>query len=250
MAVTCGSLLSGVHQSAEQWLITDGTDPASRYQREMLLQAVSRAAGLLRQLAAYGDEESGRPAVVELRTVVRDVAPVLKRVAGDAVEVQLPAASTPLKVDAGVERVKRLLVNLAAHGRERMPFGGRLKIELGTIVVDRHFAAKHPNVRLGPHALLTVTESRRATPTHERLQLHDNELGPSSRSVAVQTGVDLGTLQELIRDCGGHLWMTVEPVGDMVVKIRLPLVSSYGEPLRRTLALGGRVRALGQWFQH
>jgi two-component system cell cycle sensor histidine kinase/response regulator CckA len=189
--------------------------------------------------------------VVELRTVVRDVAPILKRVAGDAVEVQLPAAaSAPLNVDAGAERVKRLLVNLAAYGRERMPLGGQLKIELGTIVVDRHFAAKHPNVRLGPHALVTVTESRRATRTDGPLQLRDNEAGSSSRSVAVQTGVDLGTVQELVTECGGHLWMTVEPAGGMVVKIRLPLVTSYGEPPRRTSALGGRVRTLGNWLQH
>jgi PAS domain S-box-containing protein len=248
VAVTCSSLLGGVHQNVQQWLVTDGGHHASQQHGEMLVEEISRAAGLLRQLAIYGDEESRRPAVVELRTVVREVAPVLKRVAGDAVEVQLPAASTPLNVDAGSERVKRLLVNLAAYGRERMPFGGRLKIELGTIVVDRHFAAKHPNVRLGPHALVTVTESRRATRTDGPLQLHDNGAGSSSRSVAIQNGVDLGTLQELVAECGGHLWMTVEPVGDMVVKIRLPLVTSYGEPPRRTSAPGGRVR-LGRWFQ-
>ena len=250
VAVTCGSLLGGVHQNAQQLLMTDDSNSVSRHRGEMLLDEISRAAGLLRQLAAYGDEESRKPATVELRTVVRDVAPVLKRVAGDAVEVELPAASAPLNVDAGAERVQRLLVNLAAYGRERMPLGGRLKIELGTTVVDRHFAAKHPNVRLGPHALVTVTESRRATRTDGSLQLHDDEAGSSSRSVAVQTGVDLGTLQELVAECGGHLWMTVEGGGDMVVKIRLPLVTSYGEPPRRTSARGGRVRTLGHWFQH
>ncbi len=249
VAVTCGNLLGSVRQNAEQWLATDGSHSASRHQADLLLEEISRAAGLLRQLAAYGDEESRKPAVVELRTVVRDVAPVLKRVAGDAVEVQLPAASGPLNVDAGAERVKRLLVNLAAYGRERMPFGGQLKIELGTIVVDRHFAAKHPNVRLGPHALVTVTESRRASRPNGPLRLHENEAGSSSKSVALQTGVDLGTVQELVAECGGHLWMTVEPVGDMVVKIRLPLVMPYGEPPRRTLAVGGP-RTLAHWFQH
>ena len=95
-----------------------------------------------------------------------------------------------------------------------------------------------------------MTESRRATRTDGALQLHDNEAGSSAQSVAVQTGVDLGTMQELVAECGGHLWMTVEPVGDMVVKIRLPLVTSYGEPPRRTLAPGGRARTLAQWFQH
>ena len=93
-------------------------------------------------------------------------------------------------------------------------------------------------------------ESRRATRTDGPLTLHDNEAGLNSRSVAVQTGVDLGTLQELVAECGGHLWMTVEPVGDMVVKIRLPLVTSYGEPPRRRLVPSGRVRTLGHWFQH
>jgi PAS domain S-box-containing protein len=250
VAVTCGNLLTGVHENAQQWLTTDRSQPASRHHGEMLLEEIARAGGLLRQLAVYGDEESRRPAVVELRTVVRDVAPVLKRVAGDGVDVQLPAASAPLNVDAGAERVKRLLVNLAASGRERMPSGGRLKIELGTTVVDRHFAAKHPNVRLGPHALVTVTESRRPARTTGLLQLADTDGAAGSRSPAVQTRVDLGTVQELVSECGGHLWMTVEPVGDMVVKIRLPLATTYGEPSRHTSAPLSRARILGNWFQH
>jgi hypothetical protein len=97
---------------------------------------------------------------------------------------------------------------------------------------------------------VTVTESRRATRTDEPLQLPDHEASSSSPGVAVQRRVDLGTLQELVAECGGHLWMTVEPAGDMVVKIRLPLVTSYGEPPRRTFGPRGRVRTLGHWFQH
>jgi PAS domain-containing protein len=252
VAVACGNLLRGIHQDAQQWLMTDGSPTASRQQRgEKMLEEISRAAGLLRQLAAYGDEESRRPAMVELSTVVRDIAPVLKRVAGDGVDVQLPAPSAPLNVDAGAECVQRLLVNVAAYGRKRMPSGGRLKIELGTIVVDRHFTAKHPNVRLGRHALVTVTESRRTARTDGILQLHDTEGQPSSQSsAAVQTSVDLGTLQELVGDCGGHLWMTVQPLGDMVIKIRLPLLTPYGQPPRRTLASGTAVRTITHWFQH
>lgn len=249
VAVTCGSALRGIHESAQQWLATY-IRPVSQHDGEMLLEELSRAAALLRQLAEYGDQESRSPGVVELRTVVRDVAPVLKRVAGDGVDVQLPPASAPLNIDAGAERVKRLLVNLTASTRERMPYGGRLKIELGTIVVDRYFAAKHPNVRLGLHALLTLTESRRTTRTDGLLQLHEHEAGSSPRSAAVQTRVDLGTVQELVAECGGHLWMTVDPLGDMVVKIRLPLVTAYGEAPRRSLAPLRRVPALAHWFQH
>jgi signal transduction histidine kinase len=249
VAVTSGNLITGVHQNIQQLLTTDDA-LAFRQRGDMLLDDLSRAAGLLRQFVAYGDEERRKPAMVELTTVIREVAPVLKRVAGDAVEVELPQASDPLNVDAGSERVQRILVNLAAYGRERMPSGGRLKIELGKTVVDRHFAARHPNVRLGPHALVTVTESRRTAPTNGSRQLLENEAGLRSPAASIQNGVDLGTVQELVAECGGHLWMTVEAGGDMVVKIRLPLVTSYGEAPRRRLVPVGRARTLGHWFQH
>ena len=112
---------------------------------------MTRAAGLLQELAACGDEQQARtPMLVDLNTLIRDLEPVLKRVAGGDVDVQLQDGSSPLNVDVGTERVERLLVNLASYGRGRMPFGGQLRIELGKSVVDRRFAAKHPNVRLGP----------------------------------------------------------------------------------------------------
>jgi hypothetical protein len=135
-----------------------------------------------------------------------------------------------LSVDAGTEQVERLLVNLASYGRERMPFGGRLRIELGTSVVDRRFAAKHPNVRMGRHALITVTEVRRAA----RAERRDAAVKSTS---SPRPGVDFGTLQGLVSECGGHLWMKEQPLGDMVAKIRLPLSAANQQALPRPSAL-------------
>ena len=39
-------------------------------------------------------------------------------------------------------------------------------------------------------------------------------------------GVDLGALQALIGDCGGHFWINAEPGGEMELKIHLPLRSA------------------------
>ena len=126
----------------------------------MLLDEVTRAGGFLRQLSVYGDEQTSASVPVDLNKLVRDLGPVLKRVAGDDVEVELPRTMAPMNVDSRSDRVERLLVNLAAYGRERMPFGGRLKIELAAVTVDQAFIEKHPNVRQGPNALIPVTERR------------------------------------------------------------------------------------------
>ena len=174
------------------------------------------------------------------------------RVDGDAVELELPKTSSPLDVDVKAERVERLLINLASYGRERMPLGGRLSIDLATVVVDRRFIAKYPNVRQGPHALITVTEGKRTPRADEPLQRHDEPTEPSSDKVATEKpGMALGTLQGLINECSDHLWMTVGPPGEMVVKIHLPLGASDDRSYADTsLVRRNRGSVMARWFRH
>ncbi len=212
VAVTCQGLLTHVKEEGQQWLAGVDSDTV-RYRGELLLEEVTRAAAYLAQLAAYSEEQQGAPELVDVTKVLRDLAPVLKRVAGENIDVVLPNASSPLNLDVEARPVERMLVNVAAYGRERMPMGGRLMIDVDSVVVDREFVAKHPNVRPGEHVLLTVNEQRRAAPT---------ESHPVSTFTGDSPGVDLGALQALVSECGGHLWMRAEPPGDMELKIHLP----------------------------
>ena len=252
VALTCRKLLNDARQNAQQWLRDAGGNAASGAEGEMLLDELTRVIGYLQQLVAYGDKQTRTPALVDLNTVMRDLAPVLKHVAGDDVEVRLPDASSPLTVDVDTERVERLLVNVAAYGRERMQSGGRLTIEVGTIIVDRQFTAKYPNVRPGPHALITVTENKRAARAHGLMHLLTGSTAHASRGTVLQkSGVDLGTVQGLVGECGGHLWMRVQPLGDIVAKIRLPLLTSYDQTHPRALAArADRGGTKTRWFQH
>jgi hypothetical protein len=253
VGLSCGKLLDGVRENAQRWLVGDEGTPASRQHRQLLLDELARVDGYLQQLVAYGDTQRRTPAQVDLPTVVRNLAPVLKQVAGGHVDVCLPAKSSSLTVDTEAERVERLLVNLAAYGRERMPLGGRLTIEVGTSIGDHQFTAKYPNVRPGPHALITVREAERANRPDALEQLRHAPRAPhdSRATVGPRAGIELGTIQGLVGECGGHLWMKVEPLGGIVAKIRLPLRTSYGTShARPLLAVGGRARAITRWFQH
>ena len=150
------------------------------------------------------------------------------------------------------ERVERVLVNVASYARERMPPGGRLKIELSTVMVDRRFIAKYPNVRPGAHLLITVTEipsTVRAMPpiglTPEPATAEAEGVGPT------EPGVDLGALLGLIGECGGHVWMAAEPPGNMVLKIHLPTrISAEPTDQRPPVTLAGRAQSMARWFRH
>ena len=48
------------------------------------------------------------------------------------------------------------------YSRTRMASGGKMIFDVSPSVIDRDFAEAHPNVRQGPHALLTITEGKAA----------------------------------------------------------------------------------------
>jgi PAS domain S-box-containing protein len=252
VAVTCDNMLRDVSQDGQQWLDAIGSDTRLRQQAELLLGEVTRAASFLRQLSVYGEKQASALEPVNVNQVLRDLEPVLKRVAGDDIEFVLPKGSRPIRVDVEVERVERILVNVAIYARERMPLGGRLKFDLRTMVVESKFLAKYPNVRPGGHALITVTEEKGAKRPDLPAELQNDAAaaGPNP-SASDKPGVDLGALLGLIGDCGGHLWMTAEPSGNMVLKIHLPLRDSDALTEQTTsMARSGRGRVMSRWFGH
>jgi coenzyme F420-reducing hydrogenase delta subunit len=234
VAVTCDALLTDVARGAYEWLAEVGGDEPLRRQAERLLSDVTRAASFLRQLGIYGHEQVRALEPVSAQRVLRDLAPVLKRLVGDRIALVLPKSAGSFDVDVDAERLERVLINVAGYARQRMPGGGQVRIDLATTAVGRRFVARYSNVRPGEHVLITVTE----LPAADESRI-DGER--RSRS-ADKPGVDLGVLVDLIASCGGHLWMEAQPAGNMVVKIHLP------KPAAAT-ATDNRGRRLSRWFR-
>jgi hypothetical protein len=136
----------------------------------------------------------------------------------------LPKTTDPFEVDVEAQRVERIFVNVANYARERMPDGGRVKIQLAATVVDLRLLDSHPTIRPGPHVLITITEMRGAArpalpiqPSASQATLPDVPGSPPDKP-----GMDLGPLGALISESGGRLWMSAEPAGDMTLQIHLP----------------------------
>jgi hypothetical protein len=71
-----------------------------------------------------------------------------------------------------------------------------------------------------------------------------------SRSPSDKPGVDLGALLRLISDCGGHLWITAEPPGNMTLKIHLPKRAPVAAVDPGAPARPPRGRSLARLFRH
>jgi hypothetical protein len=253
VAVTCDTLLQDVSHGGRQWLAVFESDTLLRQQGELLLGDVSRAAGFLRQFAIYGHQQIGNVEPVSLPRLLRDMAPVLKRVLGDDITLLLPKTTDRFEVDVDAERVERILVNVANYARERMPNGGRVSLQLATAMVDRKFLASHPRVRPGAHVLITITEIQGAVwpALPVQLPISRGEHPDAPRAASDRPGMDLGPLVALIGESGGHLWMSAEPAGNTTLQIHLPkrVHDEIVEP-DATASRSDRGRPLTRWFRH
>jgi PAS domain S-box-containing protein len=239
VAVTCDALLGDVIRGASGWLAALGTD-ALRDEGERLLSDVSRAAGFLRQLTVYANAQVQALEPASVQRVLRDLAPVLQRVAGDQIVVVVSKSSGSFDVDVEAERLERVLVNVASYARQRMPAGGQLGIDLATATVGPRLVARYPNVRPGHTVLITVTGLQKDGGLRE-------ETAPSASPD--KPGVELAALVDLVATCGGLLWMEAQPAGNMVVKIHLPKPAATAGSDARSEARADRGGRLARWFR-
>jgi hypothetical protein len=102
------------------------------------------------------------------------------------------------------------------------------------VMMGRESVVKHPDLRPGPHVLVTVTAVRYAAWSDAARTLPRLSHAPApAEPVQDRIGVDLSAIQGLIRGCGGRLWLAAEPPGDMVLQIHLPQSTAGGAGVRR-----------------
>lgn len=89
-----------------------------------MLSAARRAADLTRQLLAFGREQAQSLQVLDLNTVLRDIARMLPRLIGEDIELIISPAADLEKVKVDRVQVEQVVMNLAANARDLCPRAG------------------------------------------------------------------------------------------------------------------------------
>jgi len=111
-------------------LLDDSSDDESRrVATQQIVEASERAAGLTRQLLAFGRRQVMQPRPVDLNELVRNLAKMVQRVLGEDIDLQLQLSARPLSVHADPGLIDQVLMNLVLNARDAMPSGGLLRID-------------------------------------------------------------------------------------------------------------------------
>ena len=123
------NLLTGITGYATLLLDRANGDGELRRDLGEIIRAADRAAELTRQLLAFGRRQMLTPSPLDLNTVIAEVSPLLQRLLGEDVALELRPAPELGTVRADAGQIEQVLVNLAVNARDAMPDGGRFTVE-------------------------------------------------------------------------------------------------------------------------
>ncbi|MBX9623637.1 MAG: PAS domain S-box protein [Gemmataceae bacterium] len=169
-------------------------------------QAADRAAGLVRQLLTFSRPHAANPKVVDLNRVVGDLAGIIRRLLGAAVEVEVEAAPHPVPVLADRAQLEQVVMNLAVNARDAMPAGGRLRLS---------------TERVGGSARLSVADTGTGMPDEVKARIFDpffTTKGPDRG-----TGLGLSVVHGIVKQAGGAIGVESAPGVGTTFHIDLPL---------------------------
>ena len=163
-----------------------------------IMDAGERAAGLVRRLVALAKEQSLAPVNLELGSAVWEMMPMLRSLAGPAVEID--ASLQGGRHFVGVERsgLEQILTNLVVNARDAMPEGGQIDLSLTT------------QVRAGRRGVqLTVTDDGTGIDPETAAQMWTPFF--TTKLAGRGTGLGLPTVHRVVTGSGGEIDVLTAP---------------------------------------
>jgi len=204
---------------------------------EQIDKAAQRAAALTRQLLAFSRRQVSRPEILDLSEIVGEMEPMLRRLLGERIELEVAPEPRLDHVRADAGQIEQVLMNLVINARDAMPTGGRLIVQTANTVLDDEYARAHTGARAGPHVMLAVSD----TGCGMKKEVADRVFEPffSTKPRGKGTGLGLASVFGVVKQSGGHIWLYSEPGQGTTFKIYLPAVQEPLSPRRHQEAAGG-----------
>ena len=127
------NILTVIHGHASLLLAGGSLAGASAKSAQQISQAAERAAGLTRQLLAFGRRQVMQPRQLDMNEVVGNMTKMLGRILGEDIALQLHYSPHPALVQADAGMMEQVLLNLAVNSRDAMPKGGVLAIKIAPV---------------------------------------------------------------------------------------------------------------------
>jgi PAS domain S-box-containing protein len=180
-------------------------DDLSRNDVQEIRRSAERAASLTRQLLAFSRKQVLQPRVLDLNEVIVTIEPLLRRLVGAQVDIQISCGAPLSRVRADPGQIDQVLMNLCANARDAMPEGGVVEIRTEDRQVDAEEARTRAGLEAGAYVVLTVSDS--GPGILPEIRPHIFEPFFTTKEQGKGTGLGLATVYGIVKQSGGGIYL-------------------------------------------
>ena len=178
-----------------------------RHAARLIADAAARGASITQRLLALSRADPGNAERINVSIMLADVADILRHTLRGAghIEIFTQIDDEALAVDAELNQLKTVLLNLSTNARDAMPNGGRLVIGAAADTV----APGHPTLAPGDYVRLWVQDS--GFGMDDATVARATEPFFTTKPVGQGTGLGLSMARTYAEELGGTIEITSRP---------------------------------------
>lgn len=196
---------------------------------DVIRMAADRSAALTRQLLAFSRKQILQPQVVDLNGILEVIQPMLRRMIGEDIDVEIALDGELPAIFADPSQVEQVLMNLVINARDAMPRGGKLIVSTRHADLDEgYFEAHQVQGHPGRYGVLAVSDNGIGMDALVQSRIFEPFF--TTKPVGKGTGLGLSTVYGIVKQTGGFVWVYSEPGLGTTFKIYLPLAHDSPSP--------------------
>lgn len=196
------NMLSAIMGFSE--LARDASPPHSQARADIdqAVRAAERATQLTRYLLAFGSRQPLEPQLVDVGALLRDLSPILERLAGSSITITKTfALGSTAWLDPSL--LDQAIINLVVNAKDAMLAGGTLRIVVGLDEVERTHRACAQGCPSGELVHLSVSDNGIGMDTET--QAHIFEPFFTTKAEKGGTGLGLASVYGFVKQSGGAI---------------------------------------------
>jgi PAS domain S-box-containing protein len=188
---------------------------------EEIRRSSERAAGLTRQILAFGRRHAAESGPVDLNQLIGNLVRLLPALIGDDLTLVTVLAPSVGMVRADPGHLEQVVMNLVVNARDAMPDGGRLTIGTANEQIAEYDARASPELPPGHYVTLTVRDTGTGIDPETLPSIFEPFFTTKERGRGL--GLGLATVYGIVKQCEGHIDVESAPGKGTTVRVYLPM---------------------------
>ena len=195
-----------------------------------IIRAAERARELVKKILTFSRKMDTDLRPLELNRIVEQSREILERTLPKMIKIETSLTPDLHLVNADVNQMEQILLNLATNAADAMPQGGRLSIETRNLVLSPEYSREHLDMLPGRYVVLTVSDTGQGIDQSIRDRIFEPFF--TTKGPGKGTGLGLSTVYGVAASHGGSVHCYSEPGQGTTFKIFLPIHPDQAKKLQ------------------